>query len=102
MAVDGSVGAARIPKMLSSGSLVFKAGLFGDWYDEWFIPGEHYLPINLTYGNLEATLQWALEHDEEAKAIADRGKEFALKRLRKEDMICYMYRLLLEYAAISE
>ncbi len=102
MAVDGSVGAARIPKLLSSGSLLFKAGLFSDWYSDWLIPEEHYLHVDLGYNNLKERLKWALKHDEEAKAIGKRAQEFSLKRLRKDDMRCYMYRLLLEYAAILE
>jgi len=35
-------------------------------------------------------------------AIGKRAQEFALTRLRKEDMACYMYRLLLEFAAILD
>lgn len=102
MSIDGVVAPARIPKLLSSGSLVFKAGLFSDWFDEWFEPGEHYLPIDLGYQNLEETLDWALHHDEEAEAIGRKGRQFALMRMRKEDMRCYMYRLLLEYSAILD
>lgn len=102
MAVDGSITAARIPKLLSSGSLIFKAGMFNEWFDEWFKPREHFLHIDLGYKNLQKTLDWVLQHDKEAEAMGKRGRQFALQRLRKDDMRCYMYRLLLEYAAILD
>ena len=43
----------RTPQFLSSGSLVFKAGLFSDWYDERLIPYKHYLPVKLDYSDLQ-------------------------------------------------
>jgi len=102
MAVDGNTFVDRLPRLMSSGSVPFRAGLQGEWFEEWLKPKEHYLHIDLAYENLEETLTWALEHDEEAKAIGKRAQEFALTRLRKEDMACYMYRLLLEFAAILD
>jgi len=102
MAVDGNTFVDRLPRLMSSGSVPFRAGLQGEWFEEWLKPKEHYLHIDLAYENLEETLTWALEHDEEAKAIGKRAQEFALTRLRKEDMACYKYRLLLEFAAILD
>jgi len=102
MAVDGNTFVDRLPRLMSSGSVPFRAGLHGEWFDEWLKPKEHYLQIDLAYKTLEDTLSWALLHDEEAKAIGKRAQKFALTRLRKEDMACYMYRLLLEYAAILD
>lgn len=40
-------------------------------------------------------------HDTAAKYIAESGHEWAEKVLRREDMLIYMYRLLLEYARIA-
>jgi len=40
-------------------------------------------------------------HDDVAHAIAAQGAEWAERALRKEDMLVYTYRLLLEYARIS-
>ncbi len=81
---------------------VCSAGLFGEWFDEWIFPDRHFLQVKLDYSDLEAKLRWALDHDEEARKIAEEGQRFAHTRLRNEDMSCYLYRLLLEYAAILE
>ena len=62
---------------------------FGDWYGimEYFV------------GNSETGAQ---PHDEVAKKIAMAGRDWADKALRKEDMQVYVYRLLLEYARVSD
>lgn len=100
MAVDGNTFIGRLPRLMSSGSLPFRAGLFSEWFDEWVLADEHYLRIDLAYSNLEETLSWAIQHDVEAEAIGKRAQEFSQTRLRDVDMACYMYRLLLEYHAI--
>ncbi|KAF1849632.1 glycosyltransferase family 90 protein [Cucurbitaria berberidis CBS 394.84] len=41
-------------------------------------------------------------HDAAAREIAEGGQEWAAKVLRKEDMLIYVYRLLLEYARIVD
>lgn len=40
-------------------------------------------------------------HDDVAHAIARQGAEWAAQTLRKQDMLVYVYRLLLEYARVS-
>ena len=85
---------------MSSASVPFRAGLYSEWYDEFVKHKEHYLQIDLDYGNLEESLDWAIKNDEKAKAIGQNAQRFALTRMRNSDMECYMYRLLLEYADI--
>lgn len=41
-------------------------------------------------------------HDDEARKIADSAQQWADKVLRKEDMLIYVYRLLLEYARVVD
>lgn len=41
-------------------------------------------------------------HDFEAKKLANQGREWAGKVLRKEDIEIYMYRLMLEYARLLD
>jgi hypothetical protein len=79
---------------------VCRAGLYSEWYDEWICANEHYLQISLDFSNLESSVQWALTHDNLAKQLGQQARQFARTRLRNEDMECYTYRLLLEYAAI--
>lgn len=100
IAIDGFTLVGRTPKFLSSGSLVFKSGIFSDWYEQWLRPNVHYLPVKFDFSNLESQLDWAYRNDEEARRMAERGRELAKKRLRNEDMNCYFYRLLLEYNAL--
>ena len=41
-------------------------------------------------------------HDHTAEAIASQGREWASQVLRPEDMVLYMWRLILEYARICD
>lgn len=60
----------------------------------------HYLPVRLDFMDLQAKLDWALGHDKQAQAIAEQAALQAKLFIRFEDMQCYWYRLLLEYAAL--
>ena len=100
MAVDGMTFISRLPTYLSSGSLVFRAGLFSEWFDERIKPFEHYIPVKLDFSDLAEKLQWALDNDEEAAQIAIEGQKVAISSLRRDDMQCYLFRLLLEYGTL--
>ena len=100
MSIDGNTFVSRLPLFLSSGSVPFRAGIYSEWYDEWLEENKHYLQIQLDYSDLDAKLQWAMENDDEMRVIGQQGRIFAKQRLRNQDMECYMYRLLLEYAAM--
>ena len=63
--------ACRLMQTLTSGSLVFRAGLFSEWFDERLAPWVHYLPVDFDLGNLDALLAWAVSHDREAQAMAE-------------------------------
>jgi len=86
--------------------LSFRAGLFREWFDEWMLPFHggkgHYIPVEFEYSDLKAKLRWAQDYDDTAKRIAVEAREFAYARLRNEDLICYLWRLLLEYGALLE
>ena len=45
MILDGNSFSSRLPTFLSSGSLLFRAGLFAEWFDERLAPMQHYLPV---------------------------------------------------------
>ena len=87
---------------MSSGSLNFRAGLFSEWFDDWIHDQQHYLQVELDFSDLEEKLKWAMKNDEKARRMGLEAREFAKRRLRIEDMECYLYRLLLEYAALCE
>ena len=102
IAIDGFTFIGRLPQFLSSGSLIFRIGMFSEWFDQWLKPYVHYLPVKLDFSDLESQLAWAVKHDKEARKIGERGQALARTRLRPEDMECYLYRLLLEYYALLE
>ena len=47
MILDGNTFSSRLMRTLRSGSLVFRAGLFTEWFDERLEPFVHYLPVRL-------------------------------------------------------
>ena len=102
MVTDGNTFISRLPSFLSSGSLIFRAALFSQWFDEWLVPGEHYISVKFDYSDLEDKLEWAMQHDIQAQSIARKGRAFANHRLRNKDIECYWARLLLEYASLVQ
>ena len=54
------------------------------------------------YGDLQAKLSWAQDHDSLAENITHAAREVAYSRVRNEDLKCYLWGLLLEYAALLE
>ena len=55
-----------------------------------------------TFVDLWSILEFLFQNDEVAERIARQGREWAESVLRKEDMLVYVYRLLLEYARVSD
>ena len=60
------------------------------------------MQVSLDYSNLESQLQWAIQNDDKARMIGQQGRDFAFRHLRNQDMECYLFRLLLEYAAMLQ
>lgn len=126
--VDGNSYSGRYRAYLSSGSLPIKATIWSEWHDSRLVAWKHFVPVDNTYVDLWGVLEYfwgygtgadeqfgeggfregesrdaALVkpgHDAQAERIATEGKEWAEKVLRREDMLVYVYRLVLEYARI--
>ena len=89
--------------MLRSGSLIFKSTRYREWYSERIRAWRDYIPVNYDTSDLAKKLKWASERDPEfIKNIIDHGKETVERNIRPEDMQCYTYRLMLEYAALFD
>lgn len=117
--VDGNSYSGRYLSFLRSTSLPLKATLYSEWHDGRLMPWLHFVPMDnmfvdvygiLEYflgtrekskegGDVNAVMKW---RDDAAEKIALRGKEWAERVLRKEDMQIYMLRLLLEYARVCD
>ena len=85
-----------------SGSLVFKQ----DSEDLMFfhgalVPWEHYIPVKNNLSDLSEKIQWAREHDAEAKEIATNGRLFAQTHLMPEHLLFYSYKALVKYASLQ-
>jgi hypothetical protein len=122
--LDGAGFSGRFLPFLHSGSLVMKAGLFREWWEDRLQAWAHFVPLDIRAHGVGATVayfggvgssadgtedggsgdgreRWPAK-DKEAKRIAEQGKEWAGKVLRKEDMEIYLFRLLLEWGRLTD
>jgi hypothetical protein len=111
--LDGAGFSGRFLPFLESRSLVFRVAGFRQWFDERLVAWRHFVPVD---GRLHGV--WHLiayfggtgrglrgdgnGHDREGEKIAEEGRDWAARVLRKEDMEVYMFRLLLEWARIVD
>jgi hypothetical protein len=114
--LDGAGFSGRFLPFLQSRSLPFKTALFREWYDSRLTAWLHFVPQDLRLHGVWSTLAyfagvngtmfgqniWWKPHEKEAEFIADAGRDWANKVLRKEDMECYFFRLLLEWGRITD
>ncbi|TPX49976.1 hypothetical protein SeMB42_g00552 [Synchytrium endobioticum] len=98
---DGNSFSGRFTRLLRSKSLVFKATIMTEYFSDWLKPYIHYVPISLSYDDLDAKLKWAAENDELAKSIAEEGSRMSTRYLRPQDMECYTLHLLTELAHLQ-
>ncbi|KAJ6555186.1 glycosyl transferase family 90-domain-containing protein [Mycena vulgaris] len=105
--VDGNGWSSRFKRLMNSGSLIFKATAYPEWFTDRIAPWVHYIPVQNSYADLLDALVFfrgdpagAGAHDEMARRIAGAGREWSRRYWRKEDLTAYMYRLFLEYARV--
>ncbi|KXX74479.1 hypothetical protein MMYC01_204152 [Madurella mycetomatis] len=106
-------------RILRSSSVPFYASIFKEWYSERLTPWLHFVPIDLRFHALHSTLAYFAGIDtkkedstlngrgvlmearqEDGKWIAEQGKRWAKRALRREDMEVYLFRLLLEWGRV--
>ncbi|KAK7038339.1 CAP10 domain-containing protein [Favolaschia claudopus] len=100
--VDGNAFSGRFHGLLRSGSLVFKATLFEEYFNDWVRPYEHYIPVLPDWSDLLEKLEWAKTHDDEARLIQERGMEVGRRVLTDNQNDCYFFLVLLEWARLQE
>ena len=118
--LDGAGFSGRFIPFLQSRSLPFKvAGVFREWWDGRVTAWKHFVPIDIRLHGLWSTLAYfhgvkamegkgvkgveeTKERVEEGERIAEEGREWVGKVMRKEDMEIYMYRLLLEWGRLTD
>lgn len=119
--LDGAGFSGRFLPFLTSRSLPFKAAVFQEWWDDRVTPWKHFVPLDVRGHGLWATLAYFAGvgggetaekegrgqvvvpgHEREAERIAEAGREWAGRVLRKEDMEVYFFRLLLEWGRLTD
>ncbi|KAF2460062.1 hypothetical protein BDY21DRAFT_281337 [Lineolata rhizophorae] len=101
--IDGNSFSGRYYTLLSSRSVVMKQTIFQEWHDDRLFPWVHYVPVSLQMDELPESVRFlALTEvgDAISRRIADAGRDWSRKSLRKEDHAIYLYRLMLEYARV--
>lgn len=102
---DGNSFSGRYYTLLQSRSVVLKQTVLREWHDERLIPWVHYIPVSLSMEELPEIMRYMTSSEQgrrRAKEIADAGREWHGKVLRREDFTVYLYRLMLELARIMD
>jgi hypothetical protein len=103
--IDGNSYSGRFYAHLRSKSLSLKQTIFKEWHDDRLVPWVHYVPVSMGLKELPELVRYLVTTDEGsqlAHAIAEEGRLWHDKVLRKEDMQVYMFRLILEYRRLLD
>lgn len=101
--VDGHSYSARWRGFLRSSSCPLKATVYAEWHDDRLVPWVHFVPFDSSYQDVWAVMEYFLQgHDGEGARIARQSREWAARVLRRDDMLLYVWRLLLEYARVAD
>lgn len=100
--VDGNSFSGRFRAFLLSNSLPIKASIYTEWHDRRLVPWKHFVPMYNTFVDLWGIFEYLFQNDEKAEKIALDGRDWAERTLRKDDMLIYVYRLILEYARVVD
>ncbi|KAI1292731.1 hypothetical protein F5Y03DRAFT_388165 [Xylaria venustula] len=119
MLLDTSDGPApNLVQVLRSNSVPLVSSIFQQWFTERLMPWVHFIPIDTRYHAIHSTMSYFIgldgrgtligrkqitpERTEDAKWIAQQGRKWAEKAIRKEDMEVYLFRLLLEWGRVID
>lgn len=87
--------------LLSNSLLIKQESKNIQWYYGALKPWKHYLPIQEDLSDLIEKIAWAKEHDARAKSMADTGSAFVRENLSPEDILLYVYHLLVLYSRLN-
>jgi len=102
---DGNSYSGRYRSFLLSTSLPIKSTLFAEWHDDRLLPWMHFVPSSIDNHDLYAILHYFTRDergDQVAQFIAEQGAAWASRVLRREDMLLYVWRVLLEFARVCD
>ncbi|WVQ82763.1 hypothetical protein IAT38_004895 [Cryptococcus sp. DSM 104549] len=98
--IDGNGWSARFKRLMTTSSVVLKSTIFPEWYTDRLQPWVHYVPLKPSLTDLYDVLSFFRAHDAQAEAIGAAGKEWSKTFWRREDMVAYQFRLMLELARV--
>ena len=95
--VDGHVTAYRLSLELSMGSVILKVkSKWKIWYSDMLIPYTHYVPVREDMSDLIDRIRWCKANDSKCEQIAKNARSFYEKYLRKEGLLDYMQKTLID------
>ncbi|KAJ1324164.1 beta-1,2-xylosyltransferase [Microdochium nivale] len=103
--IDGNSFSGRFRSFLQSTSLPIKSTIYAEWHDDRLSPWLHFAPMDNTQQDLYGILDYFTRDakgDKAAQLIAEQGAVWAAKVLRREDMLLYTWRVLLEWARVCD
>ncbi len=75
--IDGNVIASSHMWGLAAGCVPFLISNARCWFSSFLVPYYHYVPVDYDLSDLYQKIEWVLEHDHEAKRIAENALAFA-------------------------
>lgn len=106
--LDGNGWSARFKRLMNTNACILKSTIFPEWYSDRIQPWVHYVPLKADLTDMYDVMSFfkgneeAGEpgHDPLARQIAVAGKQWSHNFWRKQDMVAYQFRLMLELARI--
>ncbi|KAI8618535.1 lipopolysaccharide-modifying protein, partial [Chytriomyces sp. MP71] len=102
LVVDGNSWPNRLQSYLETNSVILYNGIFNDWFNGQLKPWIHFVPVRLDLADLDDTLRWLKEHDEEARQISENAKAFMHGMNEIKQLRCFVGLVFLEYAQLYE
>ncbi|CAH0038463.1 unnamed protein product [Clonostachys rhizophaga] len=103
--LDGNGISGRFYKLLASRSVPLKQTIMQEWHDDRLVPWVHYIPVSQDMRELPELITYLTSTksgQEQARKIAEQGRDWYSKAFREVDMTIYIYRLLLELARLQD
>ena len=100
LALAGNTYSSLFKHALRSGSCILRQEeRMYEWFEPFLKEWVHYIPVKWDLSDLFVQLQWAKDHDKEAKEIGLRAKAIGEALFSPSLMACYIYCLLIQYHA---
>jgi hypothetical protein len=103
--VDGNTASWGISHKLASGSTLVWVESQHDYKEHFYHhlkPWEHFVPVAVDMGDLEAVRDWLFQNPDKAERIAGNARKLVETKLHPTKTICYVYRLLASIAAAQQ